>query len=414
MKVLLVEPAFPVPKKSRNHKNFLPIGLLKLASYLKADGHEVKLIRGTPEQYESNGSLNGFYPDEVWVTSLFTYWAEYVRDSIDATRKVYPNATFKVGGIYASLFKERDVIKYTGCDSVHQGVVLDAERYFPDYELLGDQNGSQIDYQIVHTSRGCPRRCSFCGTWKIEKKFVPKHSIKNEIIARKVVFYDNNFLHNPHIGSILEELIELKKEGRIASCESQSGFDGRILKEKQYLARKLKEAGFIYPRIAWDSRIKDYKYVKSEIDLLQDAGYSTKDVFLFMLYNWDINFKEMEEKRMRCFEWEVQISDCRYRPLTQLFDHYVPLRRNQTNEDYYIHESAGWSDLLVKQFRRNVREQNICIRQGLPFYSHEFEAMSIEKDTIKKISGITSREKQKRELRKEKATFWYPDEERAP
>lgn len=43
--VLLVEPNFPIPSKSRNHKNFLPIGLLKIAGYFKSKSVEVKLIR---------------------------------------------------------------------------------------------------------------------------------------------------------------------------------------------------------------------------------------------------------------------------------------------------------------------------------------------------------------------------------
>ena len=36
-RVLLVEPNFPIPNKSRNHSNFLPIGLLKIAGYLRTD-----------------------------------------------------------------------------------------------------------------------------------------------------------------------------------------------------------------------------------------------------------------------------------------------------------------------------------------------------------------------------------------
>ena len=43
--VLLVEPNFPIPNKSRNHKNFLPIGLLKIAAYLRTKDIDVKLIR---------------------------------------------------------------------------------------------------------------------------------------------------------------------------------------------------------------------------------------------------------------------------------------------------------------------------------------------------------------------------------
>jgi len=48
-----------------------------------------------------------------------------------------------------------------------------------------------------------------------------------------------------------------------------------------------------------------------------------------------------------------------------LEDNYDP-RMRQT-EGYYIH--PAWSDADVKQFRKNVRRQNICIRQGLRFYS---------------------------------------------
>ena len=44
-KVLLLEPNFPIPNKSRNHSNFLPIGLLKIAGYLRTKSIEVKLLR---------------------------------------------------------------------------------------------------------------------------------------------------------------------------------------------------------------------------------------------------------------------------------------------------------------------------------------------------------------------------------
>mgnify|MGYP003316490570 CR=1 FL=1 len=33
--ILLVEPDFPIPPKSRNHHNFLPLGLLKIVSLLR-------------------------------------------------------------------------------------------------------------------------------------------------------------------------------------------------------------------------------------------------------------------------------------------------------------------------------------------------------------------------------------------
>ena len=56
-KILLVEPDFPIPPKSKNHKNFLPIGLLKIASYLRDHHNEVKLIRGVPKNIEEFAKL---------------------------------------------------------------------------------------------------------------------------------------------------------------------------------------------------------------------------------------------------------------------------------------------------------------------------------------------------------------------
>jgi hypothetical protein len=43
--ILLVEPKFPVPKKSKNHAKFLPVALLKLARYHEKRGDRVELPR---------------------------------------------------------------------------------------------------------------------------------------------------------------------------------------------------------------------------------------------------------------------------------------------------------------------------------------------------------------------------------
>lgn len=52
--VLLVEPNFPIPSKSRNHKNFLPIGLLKIASLLRKKSIDVELVRHGFDDFDKN------------------------------------------------------------------------------------------------------------------------------------------------------------------------------------------------------------------------------------------------------------------------------------------------------------------------------------------------------------------------
>lgn len=385
MKILLVQPKFPIPPKSRWHKNFLPIGLLKLASYYRQKGHELELVLGKKDP--------PFYPDKIMITSFFTYWSKYVWDCVKYYKQKYPKAKVIVGGIYASLMPEH--CKQSGCDEVFVGVHKEAEKCFPAYDLV-----KNVDYQIIHTSRGCIRKCKFCGTWKIEPEFEAKKSIKDEIRSNKLVFYDNNLLANPYIKDILKEIANTRYNGKPIYCESQCGFDGKILTPE--LARLIKKARFQNPKIAWDGSYSESDQIRRQIEMLKEAGYASKEISVFMLYNWELDFEEMEKKRLKCWEWKVQISDCRYRPLNQTYDNYNP-RRVQTSEDYFIHPK--WTDAEVKQFRKNVRRQNICVRMGFPFYSKTLEQKKVKKEDFRKLRTLPTHT-----VKKLLPDFWDPGE----
>jgi hypothetical protein len=371
MNILLVTPRFPIPPKSKNYKDFLPIPLLKMACYHKSVGNKVFIARGNLPKEELKSKMGFKNPDFIGVTSIFTYWSKYVKDSVEHYKNIFPEAKITVGGIYATLMPEH-CKDYTGCDNIWKGLIPEVENFTNsnklDYSLL--ENPHPIDYQIVHASRGCFRKCGFCGTWKIEPKVFFKKSIKNEICKNKLVFYDNNFLANPYIENMLEEISKFQYNGKRIICESQSGFDGRLLLEKPHLARLLKKAGFQNIRIAWDWGLSQQDEIKKQIDILREAGFNNKEIFIFMIYNWNLPFKEMEKKRIKCWAWKVQIADCRFRPLDQTYDNYNP-RKIQTSKDYYIHPK--WTDQQVKQFRKNIRRQNICVRMGLSFYCRVLE-----------------------------------------
>ncbi|WP_440952216.1 radical SAM protein [Methanococcoides sp. FTZ1] len=411
--VLLVEPKFPTRTKSRNHKNFLPIGLLKLASYYaKEEDNVIQLVRGKtlPTEFE--------VPSLIEVTSLFTYWSEYVWETVEFYRDQFPDpkkTVIRVGGIYASLHFEKEDFKEK-CAKYNvtptKGVIAEAENCVPNYDLvMTDDN--PIDYQIVHTSRGCARKCSFCGTWIIEPEFKSRKKIypliKDGIEKglRNLVFYDNNLFYNPHMENILKELAELKSQKDIGWCESQSGFDGRILLKRQNLAPLLKKAGFRNPRIAWDWGYSQWPEIKKQLDVLVKAGYNQNSITIFMIYNWDLDFTEMEKKRIKCLEWGVQISDCRYRPLSQLHDYYKPLKDQNDGESYHI--NPNWTDAEVKQFRKNVRRQNICIRQNFEFHSKLLEHKRYSKEEYYVLQKMPLSER-KRYL----PDLWLPDQINPP
>ena len=400
--VLLIEPNFPIPNKSRNHSNFLPIGLLKIATYLENKNIKFDLIRFNETEHEDYGQStfeienDNEKPDLIFVTSIFTYWSKHVKNAVFYYKNKFKNAKIIVGGIYASLMPKH-CLNYTQCDEIIKGPIPELEYIIPNYDLV------DVDYQIIHTSRGCIRKCGFCGTYIIEPDWICKKSIEKEIIKKKLIFYDNNLLANQYIENILEELIKLKKEKKISYLGSQSGFDGRILRKKPHLAKMLKDAGFKNPKIAWDYGIKQSPKIKEQIDLLVEAGFSEKEISIFMIYNYEPNYEEMEEKRVCCAEWGVQITDCRYRPLNATFDNYSSYKRKQTSDDYYIHEEMGWTDQKIRKFRRNIRRHNICIRHGVDYHSTILERKQIPQEDAKKY-----REMKYEEVKKYLPDAWTP------
>ena len=392
--VLLIEPNFPIPNKSRNHSNFLPIGLLKIAAYLKTRNINVELIRFEEDKDEDYGQTtlipneDEFKPDLICVTSIFTYWSKYVKNAVFHYKNKFKDVPILVGGVYASLMPDH-CKKYTKCTDVIEGPIPEVENLIPDYSLV------DVDYQIIHTSRGCIRKCGFCGTYIIEPDWVCKKSIKDEIIKKKLIFYDNNLLANQYIEDILNELIELKKEKKITYLESQSGFDGRILRKKPYLAKMLKDAGFKNPKIAWDYGLIQAPKIKEQIDLLLDAGFMAKEISIFMIYNYEPDYEEMEEKRVKCAEWGVQITDCRYRPLDATDDNYSSYKKEQTSDDYYIHEECGWTDQKIRKFRRNIRRHNICMRHEVDYHSTLLERKIVPQEKAKEYRGMEYKEAKK-------------------
>lgn len=352
MNILLVEPEFPLPDKSKNHSHFLPIGLLKIGSWHKQNGDRVKLVRGLKH--------TRMRPDRIFVTSLFTYWSNQVHAAARYYHELYPKARVEIGGIYASLMPNH-CHKMLPFSVVRPGLYQNgiAENVQVDFSLLQEN----LDYQIIHTTRGCTRHCAFCGTWRIEPKFTFKKSIIGEIKKPKIVFYDNNFLANPHVDNILQELIEYRlPQGKRLTCESQSGFDLSLLTSER--AQLLKKARFENPRIAWDGHYKEWPRVREAVDKLKEVGYGRKDIFVFMIFNHDLSYDEMKEKLEACRRWKVRVIDCRYRPLDQTYDYYVPGPKPQTAADYYIHPK--WTDSQVRRFRQAVRHQNIAVLLDLP------------------------------------------------
>lgn len=159
-------------------------------------------------------------PDAVLVTSAMTYWYPGVQAVIDLVRRRFGRVPIILGGIYASLCPEH-ARAASGADLVIPGpaeeilwpalaqVLGDTPPAAPDlsgldplptpaFDLLRDKT-----WLPVLTSRGCPLRCTFCGSSLLSRGFTrrPPASVLAEIAesdtrfgTRHFAFYDDALL----------------------------------------------------------------------------------------------------------------------------------------------------------------------------------------------------------------------------
>jgi len=146
-----------------------------------------------------------FTPDEVWITSIMTYWWESTVDVAMLCKEVFPSAQIRIGGIYPTLASEhlRGKLSERGLsfevvlgynlnlndqrDLVVVGEIPEASwldldfdlyyephipnsRYYhgpkpdePKYEnAIVDRRYYGPPYAILTTTRGCPFDCTYC------------------------------------------------------------------------------------------------------------------------------------------------------------------------------------------------------------------------------------------------------------
>ncbi len=266
VKILLVEPDY--------YTKYPPLGLMKLASYHRSRGNEVKLVRGL------NNDLN-FNPDKIEITSLFTYAWHPVHKAIEFYHYLFPDAQIEVGGIYASIMPDR-IRSFYPFINVHVGLYEAVESYLPAYDILKYvDEWKDWDSSILFTSRGCIRNCPFCIVPKIEGKIRSiAPDVQNYIYPghKKVVLWDNNFLASPDWKEAIENLREIGLK-----IDFNQGLDARLIDEEK--ARILADLRMHVLRMAYDW-IGEKKIITNAVNLLTEHGVKRRNILFYTLYNF--------------------------------------------------------------------------------------------------------------------------------
>jgi hypothetical protein len=301
MRILLVEPNY--------YTQYPPLGLLKLSTLYKAQGHEVRFVRGLV-------LVTRFVPDEIKVTSLFTWAWKPVWEAVAFYRALFPKAKLSLGGIYASLTPEH--AKGCGADEVVTGLIPEAEDLMPDYEIVPEWHQNSAA-SILFSHRGCIRSCSFCAVPKLEGKpfqIRPTTRIKHLVhpTHKRVILWDNNILGEPHWREVLTELKELNVE-----VDFNQGLDARLVTEE--VAGVLKDLDIPTIRLAYDfPNMRDS--IRQTVTLLKRAGLTNRrlrHVCAYVLYNYKDTPEDLFIRVRDLLAWGIAAYPMRYQPLSGNF-----------------------------------------------------------------------------------------------
>ena len=318
--ILLIEPGYK--------NKYPPLGLMKIAQYHGPRGKQdrVRFIKGQDRSVLSQAW------DRVYVTTLFSFEYRKTALAIDFALEVANGQADKVfvGGIAASLMHERFLgeprwqgIRFIkGLLSTPPAIALQLDDFAE--ELYADDTGGkpiedlvpdycileQIDYKyavwdayFAYTTRGCIRKCHFCGVPKLEGMQRDTDSLTSTVRAieelygpkKDLILMDNNVVASPRFKEIIAEIrdlgfvpgAKLQREGMRIPVQRRvdfnQGVDARILcKDAMYL-RELATICLKPLRIAFDHLGVKKHYERA---VRYAAEYGLTELSNYMLYNF--------------------------------------------------------------------------------------------------------------------------------
>lgn len=316
-RVLLLEPRYT--------RKYIPLGLAKIATFVKNNGGSV--------QFSRSGTENTKNYNLVCITSLFTYDSKAMLDIIDETHWWNGDVPVLVGGVFATLMKEfllanRNVYLFAGYSQ-------ELDICVPDYSINWMLESQWNSFSFTFTSRGCPNNCPYCAVKKLEPErwINPMWKLHIGVNKPNAMVSDNNLSSSPeHLDNVIEFLLRQNKRVMF-----DNGFDCKYITDD--MASKLGKLKFIHygMRMSFDRIEEDGIFQRAAKELLEH-GIPRDQLMAFCLFNFLDTPQEANYRLSECTRLGIRPYPQQFTPLNQL-------------DRKHLYVGKHWTPTLARAFR---------------------------------------------------------------
>ena len=394
--ILLIEPGYP--------NKYPPLGLMKLAAYHGPNGRadNITFVKG-----ESLGVMDTAW-DRVYVTTLFSFEWKRTSDAIDFAIRAARGQQERVfvGGIAASLMHDEflNEPRWAGVRFIKglldgppsSALQLSAEEFefgaedltstpieemVPDYSIL-----DQVDYRYPvndayfgYASRGCIRKCSFCGVPALEgdqREMPPLSNLVNGIRERygekkDLVLMDNNITASARYKEVIAEIVDLgfergatlSRDGKPAvkrRVDFNQGVDARILAKSPMYLHEMAKTCISPLRIAFD-HLGVRKPYEQSVHMAADNGITS--LSNYMLYNFMDTPQDLYERMLV----NIHLNEERGIRIWSFPMRYQPVKLKDRS-----HVGKNWNRYFLRSFQIMLQATRGIVSGNPSFFRHAY------------------------------------------